>query len=137
MYSLNFPANPLGIVVYLIGLIVLWFVISIPVYFAGKAVKAGRASIGEAMGATLGGVIAYYIVFFIIAYFLGAVIGSSAAAIGLVLGLIVWLAVFRSVFHTSWFGAIGIVVLAWIILLILDAILVAAFGVSFPNFFPF
>lgn len=137
MYSLQFPSDPVGIIVYLIGLLVLWFVVSIPVYFAGKAVKAGRASIGEAMGATLGGVIAYYIVFFIVAYFLGAVIGSSAAAIGLILGLIVWLAVFKSAFHTSWIGAIGIVVLAWIILLILDFILHAAFGVSFPNFFPF
>ena len=137
MYSLHLPGDPLGIIVYLIGLIVLWFVVSIPVYFAGKAVKGGHASIGEAMGATLGGVIAYYIVFFIVAYFLGAVIGSSAAAIALVLGLIVWLAVFKGAFHTSWLGAIGIVVLAWIILLILDAILVAAFGVSFPNFFPF
>jgi hypothetical protein len=137
LYSLHFPGDPLGIIVYLIGLIVLWFVVSIPVYFAGKAVKAGNATFGEAMGATLGGVIAYYIVFFIIAYFLGAVIGSSAAAVALVLGLIVWLAVFKSAFHTSWLGAIGIVVLAWLILLILDAILVAAFGVSFPNFFPF
>ena len=137
MYSLQFPSDPVGIIVYLIGLLVLWFVVSIPVYFAGKAVKAGRASIGEAMGATLGGVIAYYIVFFVVAYFLGAVIGSSAAAIALILGLIVWLAVFKSAFHTSWIGAIGIVVLAWIILLILDFILHAIFGVSFPNFFPF
>jgi hypothetical protein len=117
--------------------VVLWFVVSIPVYFAGKAVKAGNATFGEAMRATLGGVIAYYIVFFIVAFFLGAVIGSTAAAIALVLGLIVWLAVFKSAYHTSWLGAVGIVVLAWVILLILDAILVAAFNVSFPNFFPF
>jgi hypothetical protein len=137
LYSLNFPGDILGIIVYLIGLVVLWFVVSIPVYFAGKAVKGGNASLGEAMWATLGGVIAYYIVFFIVAYFLGAVIGSSAAAIALVLGLVVWLAVFKSAFHTSWLGAIGIVVLAWIILLILDFVLVHTLGVTFPDFFPF
>jgi hypothetical protein len=45
--------------------------------------------------------------------------------------------VFRGAFHTTWPGAIGIVVLAWVILLILDLILVAIFGVKFPDFFPF
>jgi len=135
--SFHFPTEPLGFVVYLIGLLILWIIVSIPVYFAGKAVKGGGASFGEALGATLGGVIVYYVVFFVVAYFLGAVIGSSANVIALVLGFIAWLAVFRGVFHTSWFGAIGIVVLAWIILLILDLLLVSAFGVKFPDFFPF
>jgi hypothetical protein len=123
--------------VYLIGLVVLWIVISIPVYFAGKAIKGGNAGFGQAMWATLGGVVVYYIVYFVIAFFLGAVIGSSADVIALILGLIAWLAVFRGTFHTSWLGAIGIVVIAWLILLVLDFLLVAAFGVKFPDFFPF
>jgi hypothetical protein len=40
-------------------------------------------------------------------------------------------------FHTSWLGAIDIVLVAWLILLLLDFLLVAVFGVSFPNFIPF
>jgi hypothetical protein len=121
-----------------IGLIVLWIVISIPVYFAGKAIKGGRAGFGQAMGATLGGVIVYYIVYFVVAFFLGAVIGAGPAdALALILGLLAWLAVYRGTFHTSWLGAIGIVVVAWLILLVLDFLLVAAFGVKFPDFFPF
>jgi len=123
--------------VYLIGLIVLWVVISIPVYFAGKAIKGGNARFGQAMGATLGGVVVYYVVYLVVAFFLGAVIGPSADALALILGLIAWLAVFRGSFHTSWLGAIGIVVIAWLILLVLDFLLVAAFGVKFPDFFPF
>ncbi len=120
------------------GLVVLWIVISIPVYFAGKAVKGGKAGFGQAMWATLGGVVVYYVVYFVIAYFLGAVIGTPAAdAFALLLGLIAWLAVFRGTFHTSWIGAIGIVVIAWLILIVLDFLLVAAFGVKFPDFFPF
>jgi len=135
--SFHFPSDPLGFVIYLIGLILLWIIISVPVYFAGKAIKGSSASFGGAMGATLGGVIAYYIVFFIIAFFLGAVIGSPAGVLALVLGLLAWLAVFRAAFHTGWLGALGIVVLAWIILLVLDFFLVALFGVKFPDFFPF
>ena len=54
------------------------------------------------------------------------------------LGFLAWLAVVRGSFHTSWLGAVGIVVLAWIILLVIDFILVAIFGnVRFPDFFPF
>ena len=138
MVAIHFPSDPLGILVYIIGLVVLWIVASIPVYFSGKVIKGGRANFGDALGATLGGVVVYYIVFFVVAIALGSVIGPSASAIGLVLGFLAWLAVFRGSFHTSWLGAVGIVVLAWIILLVIDFILVAAIGnVRFPDFFPF
>ena len=119
------------------GLAVLWVVVSVPVYFAGKLVKGDNATFGNAMGATLGGVVVYYVVYFLVAIALGAVIGSPAVAVALVLGFLAWLAVFREAFDTSWFGAVGIVVLAWLILLVLDAILVSLFGVRFPDFYPF
>lgn len=138
MISVNFPSDPLGIVIYVVGLVILWIVASIPVYFSGKVIKGGRANFGTAMGATLGGVVAYYIVFYVVAIALGAVIGPSANALGLILGFLAWLAVFRGSFHTSWLGAVGIAILAWLILLVIDFILVAIFGhVRFPDFFPF
>ena len=137
MVSFNFPTDPVSIAVYLLGLIILWIIISIPVYFAGKAIKGGNAGYGQAMGATLGGVIVYYIVYLVVAYFLGSVIGAPADALALILGLIAWLAVFRASFHTSWIGAIGIVFVAWLILLVLDFLLIAAFNVAFPKFYPF
>ena len=110
---------------------------SIPVYFAGKVVKSGGAHFGEAMTATLGGVVVYYVVYFVVSIALGAVIGASAGPIALVLGFLAWLGVFRAAFRTSWLGAFAIVVLSWVILMVLDLILVAAFGVTFPNFYPF
>lgn len=137
MFSVHSPTDPLGLIIYIVGLIILWVVVSIPVYFAGKLVKGGGANLGEAMAATLGGVVVYYIVFFVVAYALGAVIGPSAGVLALLVGLLAWLAVFRGSFRTSWLGAVGIVVLAWIILLIFDFFLLAAFGVRFPDFFPF
>ena len=89
------------------------------------------------MGATLGGAIAYFLVFFGASYFLGAVIGDSASAIALLLALIFWLAVYRAMFRTSWIRAVGIVLLSWVFLLILDYVALNIFGVSFPNFIPF
>ena len=122
---------------YVIGLVVLWIVISIPVYFAGKAIKGGGAGFGRAMWATLSGVVVYYVVYLLVAFFLGAVIGPSADVLALLLALVAWLAVFRGAFHTSWLGAIGIVVIAWLILLVLDFILTVAFSAKFPAFYPF
>ena len=135
--QLNFPSDPGALIVYLIGLLILWIVVSIPVYFAGKLLKGGRASFGNALGATLGGVIVYSIIVFAVGYFLGAVIGSGAGPLALVLGLIAWLAVFRAAFRTGWLGAIGIVILAWLILLVLDFLAGSIFHVPFPDFFPF
>ncbi len=135
--ALHFPTDPAGLVVYLVGLVVLWVVVSVPVYFAGRAVKGRQASFGNALGATLGGVVAYYLVYFLVAFFLGAVIGAPANVIAVLIAFVAWLAVFRSAFRTTWLGAVGIVVIAWLILIIIDFLLVALFGVKFPDFFPF
>jgi hypothetical protein len=130
------PSTIGGLFVYAIGLLILWVIISIPVYFAGKAITKGGADFGDAMGATLGGGLAYFIVYFIVAFFLGAVLGPAGFVFASILGALVWLAVFRAAFRTTWFGAIAIVAIAYVILLVLDFILIAAFGVGFPNFFP-
>ena len=121
-----------------VALIILWIIISIPVYFAGKLITAGKANFGQAMGATLGGGLVYFVVFYGVAFFLSALLGpSSATILGFILALIAWLAIYRASFETSWIGALGIVFVAWIVLIILDLLLTRAFGVTFPDFFPF
>ena len=137
MVTLHFPDTLLGIAVYIIGLVILWVIISVPVYFAGKAITKGRSDYGDAMSATLGGAIGYFLVFFGVSYFLGAVIGSTADVFAVILALLVWLAAYRAAFRTTWVKAVGIVILSWVILLIIDFIVVHAFGVTFPDFFPF
>lgn len=135
--ALHFPTDAGGLLVYLVGLVILWVVVSVPVYFAGRTIKGRQAGFGDALGATLGGVVVYYVVYFLVAFFLGAVIGPPANAVAVLLAFLAWLAVFRNAFHTNWLGAVGIVVVAWLILLVIDAVLVALFGVRFPDFFPF
>lgn len=132
----HFPTDVVGIIFYLIGLLILWAIISIPVYFAGKAITGGKSDFGDAMGATLGGAIVYFLVYFGVSIFLGAVIGGTATAFALILALILWLAVYRAAFRTTWIKAIGIVLVAWVILLVISYLTVHILGVPFPDFFP-
>ncbi len=132
----GFPTTFTGLLTYVVGLAILWVIVSIPVYFAGKAITSGKSDFGDAMGATLGGGIAYLVVYFAVLFFLGAVAGESARPFAIILAVLVWLAVYRAAFRTSWIRAIGIVVVAWLILLVLDFIFVHEFGVAFPDFFP-
>ena len=61
-----------SLLVTIIGLIILWIIVSIPVWLAGKAVTGGKATFGEAMIATLFGPIVYAVTLFIVRYVLGA-----------------------------------------------------------------
>jgi len=126
-----------GLLIILIGLIILWIIISIPAYIAGKIVTAGRSTFGEAMLATLFGPIVYTIVRVGVSFFLGAIIGGGAYALALILALIAWIGVYKFTFRTGWLGAIAIGILAAIIFLIISLIIGALFGVKIPaSFFP-
>jgi len=132
-FSVSFP----GILYTLIGLIVLWIVVSIPVWLAAKAATAGKASFGEAMLATLAGPVVYFIVSFLVALVLGAAIGSEALIFGYILALIAWIWVYKASFKTGWIQAILIAILAWVIFIVLSIIIGAIFGISYPApFFP-
>jgi hypothetical protein len=114
----------------IIGLVILWIIVSIPVYIAGKIVTAGKSTFGEAMLATLFGPIVYAIVLVIVDFLLGAIIGSGAYIWAFILALIAWIGVYKSTFKTGWLGAIAIGILAAIIFLILGMIIVALFSVA-------
>jgi hypothetical protein len=130
-FDVSFP----GILYTIIGLIILWIIVSIPVWLAGKAVTAGEATFGDALLATLAGPIVYFIVSFLVGYFLG--IGSTALALGYILALIAWIWVFKASFQTGWLRAILIAILAWIIFIVLSIIIGALFGIVYPApFFP-
>ena len=126
-----------SLIVTIIGLIVLWIIVSIPVWLAGKAVTGGKATFGEAMIATLFGPIVYAITLFIVGYLVGALIGSSAYIIALILAFIAWVWVYKASFRTGWLGAIAIAILAWVFFVVISVIFGAIFGISVPGtFFP-
>jgi len=139
MYTFGFtlPVTAEGVLLLAISLMVLWIVVSIPVYISGELITDGKATFGSAMGATLGGAVFYIIVLWAGAFFLTPILGSSALVISFILAILAWLAVYRASFNTSWFGALAIVFVGWLVLFVVDVILTSLFGVSFPKFYPF
>jgi hypothetical protein len=126
-----------SLLVTIIGLIILWIIVSIPVWLAGKAVTGGKATFGDAMIATLFGPIVYFVTLILIGYFLGSLIGSTAYIIALILALVAWIWVYKASFKTGWLGGIAIAILAWIIFVVVSIIFGALFGVVVPGtFFP-
>ncbi|HYA78443.1 MAG TPA: hypothetical protein VEF91_06970 [Verrucomicrobiae bacterium] len=125
------------LLVTLLALVILWIIVSIPVWLAGKAMTGGKASFGDALLATLAGPIVYIIVSFLVGFFLSSVIGSAAFIFAYILALIAWIWVFKASFRTGWLQAVGIAILAWVIFIILSIIVAALFGVAYPApFFP-
>jgi len=128
-------AGLVELLVLLVGLIILWVIVSIPAYIAGKAVTGGRATFGAAMAATLGGAVVYAIVLVGVNFFLSAVIGPAAGVFALLLAFLAWLAVYRAAFDVGWLSAFAIAVLAVVVLFIMQLVIQALFGVSLPVYF--
>jgi hypothetical protein len=136
--SILSQTNLLGLVLLIIGLIILWIIVSIPAYLAGKVVTSGRSTFGEAMIATLFGPIVYVITLFVVDFLLGAITGSSIAyVLALILAFIAWVWVYKASFRTSWLGGLAIAILVVIAFWILSIILGFLFGPIIPaHYFP-
>jgi hypothetical protein len=136
-FGFTLPTTAEGLIILAITLIVLWIVISIPVYISGELITGGRASFGEAMGATLGGALAYVIILWAGSFLLAPILGAEAVLISFIFASLVWLAVYRASFDTGWLQAAGIVLVGWLVLVVMDVILTSLFGVAIPKFWPF
>lgn len=121
----------------IIGLIILWIIISIPVWLAAKALTGGHASFGGALLATLAGPIVFFLVTWLVSFALGTLIGSSAFIFAYLLALLAWIGVYKVSFNTGWLRAIAIAILAWVLFIILSILFGFLFGVAYPSpFFP-
>ena len=116
-----------------IGLIVLWIVVSIPVYLAGKIVTGGRSTLGEAMIATVLGPVVYFIVFFGVKYFLNGVIGGAASTLGYVLAFLAWIWVYKFTFRTGWLRGLAIAILAVVVFVVAGIIVAAILSIIAPS----
>jgi hypothetical protein len=126
-----------GVLLFIVGLIILWIIVSIPVYIAGKIVTGGESTFGDAMIATLFGPIVYAVTLFVVDFLLGAVLGSGAYIIALVLAFIGWIWVYKASFRTGWLGALAIAILAILVFFVIGLIFGALLGLVLPApFFP-
>ena len=127
-----------GILVFVVGLIIVWLIVSIPVYLSGKIVTAGEATFGDAIVATLFGPIVYAITLFAANFLLAGLIGSETAYLSaLVLAFVAWVWVFKASFKTSWLGALATALLAVLIFAVMSLLFGSLLGVMVPApFFP-
>lgn len=131
--DLTFP----GIIITIVSLVILWVIVSIPVWIAGKAITGGKASFVDALLAVFAGQVVYYLVTLLADWVLTVFIGSTAFILGYVLAIIAWICVYKACFRTGWIRTILIAVLAWILIIVLTMITGILFGVSYPSpFFP-
>jgi len=109
----------------IIGLLVLWIIVSIPVWIAAKILTRGRVKFGRAMLVTALGPIIYAIVFFLFTALLTAIVGDSTVPIitGVIVAFIAWIGVFKKGFDTGWLRALGIAILAIIVFAVIGLII--------------
>lgn len=109
----------------IIGLLVLWIIVSIPVWIAAKILTRGRVKFSRAMLVTALGPIIYAIVFFIFAALLTAIVGDPTvpSIIGFIVAFIAWIGVFKKGFDTGWLRALGIAILAIIVFTVIGLII--------------
>lgn len=132
------PDTVTGLLILAVALVILWIVVSFPVYLAGKLVTSGKGEFGDAMVATLGGGIVYIVVLFAGTFLLSYIVATNVALVlAFVLALIAWVAVYADSFDTSWLGGVAIAVVGWAVLVVMDIVLISVFGVAIPKFYPF
>ena len=127
----------LNILILIIGLVILWIIVSIPVYLAAKVVTAGESKLGDAMAATLFGPIAYAATLFLVDVLLGSSFGSGAYTWALIIAFVAWVGVFKASFRTGWLNTMAIGVLAIIVFAAISILFGVLLGVMVPApFFP-
>ena len=119
----------------LVGLVVLWIVVSIPVWIAAKVLTLGKARFTRAMLVTAIGPIIYGIAFLAAVFVLSAAFGDSGwlAAVAFIIAFIAWIGVFKKGFDTGWLRALGIAVLATVVFAIMGIIITLLIWTVVPD----
>ncbi|MGC8608714.1 MAG: hypothetical protein ACP5UV_02460 [Thermoplasmata archaeon] len=111
---------------FIISILVVWIIASVPVWFAAKIIVGKNSSFGQALATTLLGSIVFFVFFYIFSFLIIAT-GGFLGFLGGLIGFIAVISVFKGVYNTGWVGAFLLalvsVVLAVIIFFILSAFL--------------
>ena len=121
--------------VVVVGLLMMWIIVSVPVWIAAKIVTLGKAKFTRAMLVTAVGPFIYALVFFLSNAALTATLGQQflIAAISFILAFIAWIGVFKVGFGTGWIRALGIAFVATIVFVIIGAIVTAGLQAVAPG----
>lgn len=124
------------IVIAIISLVIIWAIVSVPVWISAKILTSGRARFGRAMLVTAAGPIVYALVLVISTSFLSLAVGNRSpiiVSIGLILAFLAWIYVFKRGFETGWLRGTGIALLAIIVFVIIGIIIGSVTHLFVPN----
>jgi hypothetical protein len=118
----------LYVIITVVSFIILWAIVSIPVWISARVLSAKQGKFSRAMLVTLAGPLTYMIVYFISTRLLTILLSlgnkyyyslSSVNMIGIVLALVGWIYVFKKGFATGWIRALCIAIVAVIVFVIM------------------
>jgi hypothetical protein len=124
------------VIITIVSLVIMWAIISVPVWISAKILTSGRARFGRAMLVTVIGPIVYALVLIISTSFVSPALGNRLSIImllGTVLAFLAWIYVFKKGFETGWIRAAAIAVLAIIVFVIIGAVIALFTHLFVPN----
>jgi len=105
-----------SIIIVITSLVIIWALVSIPVWISAKIFLSRRASFGRAMLVTAVGPIIYALILFISTTIITAVGNRSLiTSLGVILAFLAWLYVFKKGFETGWIRAMAIAIIAIVV----------------------
>ena len=129
-------ASIITVIITIVSLVIMWAIISVPVWLSAKILTSGRARFGRAKLVTVIGPIVYALVLIISTSFVSPALGNRLSIImllGTVLALLAWIYVFKKGFETGWIRAAAIAVLAIIVFVIIGAVIALFTHLFVPN----
>ena len=127
-----------AIIIGMVSLLIIWAIISVPVWISAKILTSGRAKFGRAMLVTAAGPIVYTVVLLISTSILAAVESRLALTltVALVLAFLAWIYVFKRGFETGWIRGGAIAILAIILFFIVGIAIDSLTALFVPNSTP-
>ena len=121
------------IIIGIVSLLIIWAIISVPVWISAKILTSGRARFGRAMLVTAAGPIVYTVALLISTSILAAVESRLSLTLTVTLGFLAWIYVFKRGFETGWIRGGAIAILAIILFFIVGVAINSLTDLFVPN----
>jgi hypothetical protein len=125
-----------SLIIAITSLVIIWAIVSIPVWISAKIFFSRRASFGRAMLVTAVGPIVYAVVLIISATIISLTIGNRLSLIislGVVLAFLAWIYVFKRGFETGWIRATAIAIVAILVFVMIGVAIGSFTHLIVPN----
>jgi hypothetical protein len=125
-----------SIIITITSLVIIWAIVSIPVWISAKIFLSCRASFGRAMLVTAIGPIVYAVILIVSTTIISLAIEnrlSLITSLGVILAFLAWIYVFKRGFETGWIRATAIAIVAILVFVIIGLAIGSFTHLIVPN----